>query len=90
MCTPSFIINRATSILPTYYKPSEIKVVEKMEKGVVIRISSFPEISDIIEHRIGGWIEKALEIQGCESVDVKITKSIAKKDPYCEYTVHWT
>ena len=76
MCTPSFIINRATSILPTYYKPSEIKVVEKMEKGVVIRISSFPEISDIIEHRIGGWIE----IQGCESVDVKITKSIAKKD----------
>ena len=89
MGTPNFIISRATSILPTYYKPSEIKVIENTSNKVVIRITQFPEPSEIIEHRIGGWIETALQIQGCKSVNVKITKSAAKNDEFTEYDIKW-
>lgn len=89
MGTPGFIISRATSILPTYYQPSELKVVESVNNRTVVQISKFPELSDVIENRIGGWIERALEIQGCKSVSVKISKSVTKGDKFCEYTITW-
>ena len=90
MGSPNFIISRATSILPNYYQPSEIKVVETIDNGCTVQITKFPELSDIIEHRIGGWIERALEIQGCKSVSVTITKSVTKNDSVCEYQIAWT
>jgi len=89
MGTPNFIISRATSILPTFYNPSELKVVETSHKGCVIRITKFPELSSVVENRIAGWIERALEIQGCKSVVVKISKSVTKKDDNCEYSISW-
>jgi len=76
--------------LPTYYQPSDIKVVDTTNSGFTVQITKFPELTEIIEHRIGGWIERALEIQGCKTVSVKITKSISKNDNLCEYSVIWT
>ena len=89
MGTPGFIVSRATSILPSYYQPSEIKVTDSSNSGCTVQITKFPEPSPIIENRIGGWIERALEIQGCKSVEVKITKSVANHDEVCEYTINW-
>ncbi len=90
MGSPGFIISRATTILPSYYESSEIKVLEPGTSSCTIQITKFPEPSEVIENRIGGWIERALEIQGCKSVSVKITKSVARHDPFCEYKVSWT
>ncbi len=89
MGTPSFIISRATSILPSYYQPSELKVVETSSSGCTLQITKFPEISDIVENRIGGWIERALEIQGCKLVSVRITKSASINAGICEYSIKW-
>ncbi len=89
MGSPSFIVSRATSILPNYYQPSEIVVTETNSSGCTVQISKFPELTNIIEHRIGGWIERALEIQGCKSVSVVITKSVTKNDSVCEYKITW-
>ena len=90
MGTPSFIISRATSILPTYFQPSELKVVDSTKNSTILQITQFPELSDVIENRIGGWIEKALEIQGCDSVKVQISKSITRNDDICEYSIFWS
>jgi len=87
--TPGFIISRSTSILPSFYHPSEIKVIESDSNRCVICITQFSELSDVIENRIGGWMERALEIQGCKGVSVKITKSVTKNDTNCQYTVTW-
>jgi hypothetical protein len=32
----------------------------------------------VIEYRIGGWIEKALEISGNKDINVEITKSMTR------------
>lgn len=90
MGTPGFIVSRATSILPNYYQPSELVVSETNSSGCLVQITKFPELTSIIEHRIGGWIERALEIQGCKSVSVEITKSVTKNDPICEHKILWT
>jgi hypothetical protein len=87
--SPFFIIERAGKIFTTYYQPSEMSVVEKGDDFVVLHITRFEEPSTLIEGRIAGWIEKALEINGVSSVKVSITKTLAQGDPFTEIWVKW-
>jgi hypothetical protein len=87
--TPSFIIGRASKIFSTYYRPSEIKVVSNGEKSVKLHITSFGVPDKLIEDRIGGWMERGLEISGCKNVKVEIPKSLANGDEVTEYLLHW-
>jgi len=61
------------------------------EKGFAsIRINEFPEIHKIVEYRIGGWMERALEITSKnKNFSVEITKSLASGDDYTEFQVNW-
>ena len=47
-----------------------------------------PNPEKVIEYRIAGWIEKALEISGCKDISVEITKSMTQNDALTEFTVH--
>lgn len=85
----AFIIKKASSILPTYYAPSEMKVADLQSNSTVIQITKFEEPSEIVDNRIGGWMEKALELSGYKSVNISITKSLAKGDPFTEFQVEW-
>ena len=86
---PKFLIKRARAILPGYYKPSIIKVVELNKEKTVLRITEFPEMYNVIEHRIAGWMERAVEISGGKQVKIEITKSLTKGDSYSEFTGYW-
>jgi hypothetical protein len=87
--SPFFIIDRASRILSTYYQPSNLLVVEKGDDYVILHITQFEEPSKLIEGRIGGWIERAMEIHGVGFVDVSIEKSLTKGDTYTEFLVKW-
>lgn len=84
-----FIIKKATTILPTYYDSCRINVVNFSGKQTILHIAKFQSPDEIIEHRIGGWMERALEICGCKGIKVDITKSLAKGDPVTEYHISW-
>jgi hypothetical protein len=87
--SPEFILNKASRILPTYYKLSEMETVITKPKSSILRVTKFSKPSIYLDYRIGGWIEKALEISGCEGLSVKITKSLAKGDSVTEYLSEW-
>ncbi len=87
--SPGFLIKRASIILPTYYKPSAIEVIENTRDYAILHITQFPEINKLIEFRIAGWMEHALEISGCKDVEIKITKSLTEGDPYTEFQDSW-
>lgn len=87
--SPHFIIGRASRILSTYYNPSEISVVDKGDKWVKLYITQLGSKSAVIESRIGGWIERAMEISGAKNVEVKILQSMSKGDPKTEIMVSW-
>jgi len=59
--TPGFIISKAGTILPTYYKPSIMRADSVDKNTSSVKIIEFPEYHEILEHRIAGWMEKALE-----------------------------
>lgn len=87
--TPIFIIERAGRIFSTYYQPCTMSVVEKGTDYVILHISNFDEPSQLVEGRIGGWIERAMEIHGVSFVTVTIEKSLTKGDPVTEILVKW-
>ncbi|MBK8807088.1 MAG: hypothetical protein IPO21_10755 [Bacteroidales bacterium] len=87
--SPGHIIERASRVFSAYYSGSEMQVVNKEEKSVEVEIVKFSKPNQIIEHRIGGWMERALEISGCKDVKVVISKSLAKGDAKTLYNITW-
>jgi hypothetical protein len=87
--SPFFIIERAGRIFSTFYQPSVMEVVQKGTDYVILHITRFDEPSNLIEGRIAGWIEKAMEIHGVSFVTVDITRSLTKGDPFTEIVVKW-
>ena len=85
--SPEFLMQRASRILPTYYKPSAMEVVETSRGRTTVRITDFKEMDEIIELRIKGWIEKALEIAGGRNITCSISQSLTKNDPYTDFVV---
>ena len=89
MSSPFFIINRANVIFQNYYQPSEM-TSEKLDKTKVkIIISKFDKVDTIIEGRIMGWIQRALEMSGCKNVNVIRTTSITEENRITKLVLHW-
>ncbi len=87
--SPQFILGKAGTILPTYYKPSSMKGEEAEKNKFVVYITEFEEYSEVIEHRIAGWMEAALEICGCKKVEIKVAKSLLNRDAHTRYEIEW-
>lgn len=87
---PSLVIRRGSRILGTFYQPVEIKVAGDGDGWAILHITKFDELTEVIENRIGGWIEKGLEIQKVKNPTVAIVKSMAKGDKVTEIKINWT
>lgn len=86
---PGHIIDRASRVFSAYYQGSVMESVRKSDNSVSVVIHSFDQPEEIIENRIGGWMECALEVSGCKNVNVRITESLAKGDQKTLYEVDW-
>lgn len=88
--SPKFIINRASTILPKYYEGAVIKVVETNTTEVLIQITQFSGLDPTVEARIGGWMERALEICGGKDVKLILVRSMTKGAPMTEFKATWS
>jgi len=89
LSSPSHIVTRGSRVFAAYYAPSKMDVVKIRENLVKLTMTDFNPPSDVIEYRIAGWMERALEISGCKSVDIKIVKSLTKGDPNTIFECSW-
>lgn len=89
MATPQFIIARAGKILPSYYDPAELSIKETGSKHVVMIVSRLPVNHEVLEARIFGWVQRALEVTGCKNVKISPTKSMTKGDSITELMITW-
>ncbi len=87
--SPDFILKRASTILSGYYSPCKLSVTESGPGKAILQITEFPEPSMLVESRIGGWMQRALEIHGCKSPQVKVTRSMTRGEPVTEYDATW-
>ena len=87
--SPEFMVRRAGTILPMYYTPSEMKVVESRKGQGIMQITKFPDMDQVLEIRIAGWMERAIEISGGKQPNIKITRSLTAGDPLSEFLATW-
>ncbi|MCG8307630.1 MAG: hypothetical protein MI975_09585 [Cytophagales bacterium] len=89
IATPQFIMKRGGKILASFYRPSMLKVGEERPCGVDLQITEFPDPTLVAESRIGGWMEKALEICGLENISIRIKQSLLDGADKTIYEVNW-
>lgn len=87
--SPAFLLKRASRVIATFYDPSDLTVAHSTDTSMIIQFTQLPIKNELIEYRIAGWMEMALEICGCKNLDVKITKSMAQGDRLFETTINW-
>ena len=87
--SPSYLIARASRVFSTYYQPCELKSIKNDGNNLVLHIFGMSNPEKVIEFRIAGWIEKALEISGSKDINVEITKSMTQGDALTEFTINW-
>jgi hypothetical protein len=87
--SPNFFVNKGAGYLSEYYRPCESRIVENSDGLSILHITCFPEMDSTTEFRIGGWIQRGLEINGCKNLQVNITKSLTRFDAYTEYQINW-
>jgi hypothetical protein len=87
--SPEALMERASSVFATYYRPCRMEGIPLGKRKIALRISDFPEIHALVEARIEGWIHRALEISGCQDVQVTVTASLTRGDPCTEMQVGW-
>jgi hypothetical protein len=89
LASPNTLVKRGRSIIVTYYRPCDAEVTLNEKRRAGFKITSFPEMNRIIEYRIQGWMEKALEISGARNPKVEIVNSMAEGQSTCEFLAHW-
>jgi hypothetical protein len=89
IATPQALTKRASKIFGTYYRPSSIEIDGTNEKKTILKITEFPEMDEIVEMRILGWIEKILEICGCRNISLNVVKSLCRGDSMSEIEGSW-
>ena len=88
--SPGFLVSRASMIFPTYYKPCKMEVVLNEKDHATVRITEFPEMDSLVEGRIGGWIGRALEISGCQRVEVNFSRSTTTSGSFDDINASWS
>jgi hypothetical protein len=91
--SPSFLVNNAAKIFSVYYrsgeeKPCEIKVVESTSNMCRLRIY-FTEPDPYLVSGVAGWLERALEINGCSKIKITITDTKVDGYPHIEFFLTW-
>jgi len=87
--SPHFVLSRASSIFATYYQPSDIKVIESLDKKAVLQLSKFHPNDKLIMNRIAGWIEKTLEITLKSALKVDVENHIEGANLTSKITIIW-
>jgi hypothetical protein len=87
--SPESLARRATQVLPTYYNPCAMECLEASPGKAVLRVTDFSEMNRYLENRLGGYMERAVEISGGKDVKSCIGASMTKGDKFTEYSFTW-
>jgi hypothetical protein len=88
--SPSFIVNRASTIMSSYYRPCTMEITKRSKDMAILSIIDFPKPNVIIDYRILGWIKNTMEFSKFKSPKVEMLKSMGKGDSTTDYLIKWS
>ncbi len=87
--SPGFIVKRASHVFSTYYTNSVLRVADSGPRGATVTILEFPEPHRLVERRIGGFMERAVEISGARVVRSEVVSALSAGDERTEFLFTW-
>lgn len=87
--SPGFIVKRASHVFNTYYTNAVLRVHASGPRHVTVYLLEFPEPNHLVERRIGGYMERAVEISGGRDVRSTVVSSLAAGDERGEFHFTW-
>jgi hypothetical protein len=87
--SPSFIVNRTSSIISNYYRPCKMDITKRSKEMAIISMLEFPTPDIAVDYRIFGWIKNTIEVSKFKNPKVEILKSMGKGDKVTEYLIQW-
>ena len=84
------LISKGSRIMSSYYNGCETEVKKLGNGSAYMRIIKFGKPNHLIELRIGGWIERAMELCGGKNIKIEIVKSLTRGDNVTEYQFNWS
>jgi hypothetical protein len=88
--SPSFIVNRTSSIMSSYYRPCKMDITKRAKDMAILSILEFPKPDVVIDYRIFGWIRNTMAFSKFKNPQVEMIKSMGKGDKTTEYLVQWS
>ncbi len=85
----NFLIKRASLIIKKFYKGADATIYEKDKNWFKLKIVDFPEMTQMLEHCICAFIERALEISKANDVKYVIEQSITKGNKESNILFSW-
>lgn len=82
-------VERGGVMISEYYRPCRSRTVSVDRGRAVVRIEEFPESHPLVDNRIAGWMQRAMEIRGCARAEVEIPRTLAAGDPFTEFVITW-
>lgn len=73
VANPQFLIRNTASLWHTYYDGSQAEVSDIGPGRAVLTLTGIETASLDYDHSVGGWVERALEICGCQRITVAIS-----------------
>ncbi len=87
--SPAFITKRASHIFSTYYNNAVLRVHASGRRHATLYLLEFAEPNHLVERRIGGYMERAVELSGARHVKSTVVSSLAAGDERGEFHFTW-
>ena len=89
ICSPLFLIKRAGVMITSFYRNVNAEILESSSSHMLVRFYDFSFESEIIEKRIGGWMQVALEKTKCKNVTFDFVNSVTRGDECTKLLIKW-
>ena len=87
--SPSWLIERTSRIMGMFYDEGQVDVIEENKKSGTSRLKGVSIVSPMIELRVGGFMERGLEISGAKNLRFDMPSSMTRGDPHTDYHFAW-
>ncbi len=78
VASPHYLMKKSSKMMATFYKDAHAEVIEKGKNWFRLKISNFPDMTELLEHRILSFSHRALELANCKNVSYIIEQSITQ------------
>jgi len=88
--SPGRMLARATPIFESFYRPGEVHYHPAGTSEGTLEFLHIDEYSGLWEYRLGGFIEKALELTGAKDGRVEVTDTLSEGANAVRIRISWS